>query len=133
MPEKMTGVNADRTGQSAAAPAGPPPVVLVYATFPGLAAAELIGRELVEARLAACVNIIPGMRSIYRWQGVIHRDEEVVAIIKTRGELAPRVVGWVRVAHPYTNPALVTLPATGGSADFLAWIMAETADGGGIS
>jgi periplasmic divalent cation tolerance protein len=66
------------------------------------------------------------MRSIYRWEGAIHKDEEVVAIIKTRAALAPRVVGWVRVAHPYTNPALVTLPAISGSADFLGWIVSET-------
>jgi periplasmic divalent cation tolerance protein len=124
----MTGVNVDRTGPSAASCADPPAAVLIYATFPGLAAAERIGGELVKARLAACVNIVPGMRSIYRWQGAVHRDEEVVAIIKSRAALASRVVGWVRVAHPYTNPALVTLPVTGGSADFLGWIVAETGD-----
>ena len=124
MPEKTTGVNADEPVQGA----DPSLAVLIYATFPGIAFAERISGELVGARLAACVNIIPGMRSVYRWQGAIHRDEEVVAIVKTRACLAERVIGWVRAAHPYSNPALLVLPTAGGSADFLGWIASETGD-----
>lgn len=128
MPEKWTGVNV----QTPNGHGGPGPVasgsgaVLIYATFPSLPLAEAIGSAIVEAGLAACVNLLPGMLSIYRWQGAVHRDEEIAAIIKTRACLAARVVGWVRVAHPYANPALVSLPAVGGSPDFLAWITEET-------
>ena len=101
-------------------------VAFVYATFPELAVAEVIAGDLVSAGLAACANLTPGMRSIYRWQGTIERSEEVAALFKTRRSLAPRLIGWLRVAHPYVNPAAVVLPAIGGSEAFLAWIAAET-------
>jgi len=108
--------------------AAPEAAVLVYSTFPSLESAETAARFLVEQGLAACVNIIPGMTSIYRWQGAIHRDAETVMIIKTRRELADTVVEETRKRHPYTNPALVILGLEGGSADFLAWI-ADMTDG----
>lgn len=101
-------------------------IVLVYATFPSIEVADAIAGEVVAARLAACANLVPGMRSIYRWEGTLHRDEEVSAILKTRADLADRLIGYVRVAHPYVNPALVMIPAIGGSPSFLAWIGAET-------
>jgi len=101
-------------------------VVLVYATFPDLAVAEAIAGDVVAAGLAACANLTPGMHSIYRWQGAIERSEEVAALFKTRPSLASRLIGWLRVAHPYINPAAVVLPAIGGSEAFLAWIAAET-------
>lgn len=104
--------------------------VLVYATFPDAEAAREAGRELVEMRLAACVNIIPGMTSIYRWQGAINEDREVVMIIKTRAGLSGAVVEAVRACHAYENPALLVLPIEGGSEAFLRWIMAETEEAG---
>jgi periplasmic divalent cation tolerance protein len=100
--------------------------VLIYSTFPSPEAAEAVGRELVERRLAACVNILPGMTSIYRWEGAIARDSEAVMIIKTRETLAPRVSEVVKSRHTYTNPAVVVLPVIGGSADYLSWLIAET-------
>lgn len=127
MPEKVTGVNVGtvNAGKGACPPRGGG-VTLIYATFPSLAVAEAIGGQLVEAGLAACVNLLPGMRSIYCWEQAIHRDEEVAGLIKTQALLAERVIAWVRVAHPYTNPAVVLLPAIGGSAAFLGWIVGET-------
>lgn len=101
-------------------------VVLVYATFPAGEVAESIGADLVGARLAACVNMLPGMTSVYRWEGKINRDAETVMIIKTRAALAEAVIAAVRARHPYDNPALLVLPVGGGSPDFLAWIAAET-------
>jgi periplasmic divalent cation tolerance protein len=135
VPENASRVNANPPSSSSAeGPSSPDGdgerATLVYATFPSLAEAERIGGELVGMRLAACVNILPGMRSIYRWQGAVQSDPEVAMIIKTRQRLVPRVVGVVRVLHPYVNPALVALPGCGGSAEFLAWISAETADCG---
>lgn len=100
--------------------------VLVYSTFPSLEAAEAEGAKLVEQGLAACVNILPGMVSIYVWEGKRHRDAEVVMIIKTRRSLAERVVAEVRGRHPYENPALLVLPVDGGSAPFLEWIVSRT-------
>jgi periplasmic divalent cation tolerance protein len=100
--------------------------VLVYSTFPSAEAAEDVGRALVEGKLAACVNIVPGMVSVYRWEGRIERGAEVMMIIKTRTSLAQRVVAEVRTRHAYENPALLVLPVIGGSDDFLAWIMAGT-------
>jgi periplasmic divalent cation tolerance protein len=100
--------------------------VLVYSTFPSLETAEAEGAALVEAGLAACVNILPGMVSIYVWKGARHRDDEVVMIIKTRRSLAGRVIAEVRRRHPYENPALLILPVDGGSAPFLEWIFAQT-------
>jgi periplasmic divalent cation tolerance protein len=104
--------------------------VLIYATFPSPEAAETAGQELVAARLAACVNILPGMTSIYRWEGSIARDSEAVMIIKTRGGLAARAMETVRAGHPYTNPALIVLPILGGSAHYLRWLEEETATAG---
>lgn len=100
--------------------------VLIYSTFPSPEAAEAVGRELVERRLAACVNILPGMTSIYRWESAIVRDSEAVMIIKTRASLSGRVIDEVKTRHPYTNPALVVLPITDGSADYMRWLMGET-------
>jgi periplasmic divalent cation tolerance protein len=102
--------------------------VLVYSTFPSLDAAEAAGRELVERRLAACVNILPGMTSIYRWEGAIARDNEVVMIIKTRGSLTDAIIAAVKTLHTYANPALVVVPILAGSAEYLRWIGDETAD-----
>ena len=100
--------------------------VLVYSTFPSSEAAEAVGRELVERRLAACINILPGMTSIYRWEGAIAHDREVVMIIKTREELASSVIETVKSRHSYTNPALIVLPIIDGSPDYLSWLLAET-------
>jgi periplasmic divalent cation tolerance protein len=100
--------------------------VLIYSTFPTADEAERVGGALVDRRLAACVNIIPGMTSIYHWQGARQRDSETVMIIKTRAGLADTVVAETKAMHSYANPALVVLAAAGGSADYLAWIAAET-------
>jgi periplasmic divalent cation tolerance protein len=101
--------------------------VLIYSTFPSPEAAERIGGALVERGLAACVNILPGMTSIYVWQGQRHREAETVMIVKTRAQLADTAVVEARRMHPYTNPALVVLPVSGGSPDFLRWIAEQTA------
>ncbi len=101
--------------------------ILVYATFPSLAEAERIGGRLVDDRLAACVNILPGMVSIYVWERQRQRDTECAMIIKSRATLANRIVETVRSLHPYDNPAIVALDITAGSPPFLEWILAQTA------
>ena len=104
--------------------------VLVYSTFPSGEVAETMGRQLVERRLAACVNILPGMTSIYRWEGKIERDSEVVMIIKTRASLAEAAMGAVKAGHPYTNPALLVIPVEAGAAPYIDWLLAQTAQAG---
>jgi periplasmic divalent cation tolerance protein len=101
--------------------------VLIYSTYPSAAEAERIGGTLVDRGLAACVNILPGMTSIYVWEGKRQRDTEAAMIIKTRAGLADTAIAEARKLHPYSNPAFVILPVGGGSADFLHWIMEQTA------
>lgn len=101
--------------------------ILIYATFPSIRVAHTIGADLVERRLAACVNLIPGMQSIYRWDGKIATGDEVVGLIKTRNSLGDTVIAHVTAAHPDNIPALLRIEIAGGSAPFLDWIMAETA------
>lgn len=100
--------------------------IALYATFPDFATAETIGRTVVENGLAACVNLIPGMRSIYRWQGAIENAEEVVAIFKSRAGRTEALIAALEAAHPYDTPAIVVLPIEGGSGRYLDWIRAET-------
>ena len=100
--------------------------VFVYTTYPSLVEAERIGKAVLEKRLAACVNILPGMISHYRWQGAIERSEEVVMIIKTRASLAEDVRATVKGLHPYTVPAILVLPIEGGEPGYLDWLMRET-------
>ena len=100
--------------------------VFVYTTYPALVEAERAGRGLVERRLAACVNILPGMISHYRWEGAIERAEEVVMIVKTRIDRVEEVCAAVRETHPYTSPAIAVLPVEGGDPAYLAWILAES-------
>jgi periplasmic divalent cation tolerance protein len=99
--------------------------VLVYTTFPSIGEAEQAGQTLVERRLCACVNILPGMVSLYWWQGAVERGEEVVMIIKTRASLSEAVREAVRKLHSYTTPAILVIPLEGVDPDYHAWIVAE--------
>ncbi len=101
---------------------------MVYMTAADEDEAGRIGRALVAERLAACVNVIPGMRSIYRWQGEVHDDREVVVIAKTREALVDALVARVKELHSYDCPCVVALPIGAGNPDFLDWIEAETAE-----
>ena len=103
--------------------------VVVYTTCPSLDVAEDIGGSLVESGLSACVNILPGMISIYSWQGERQRDEEVSMIVKTQAGIADRVVDKIIELHPYDVPAAIVLPVSGGSHQFLDWISEQTSHG----
>ena len=100
--------------------------VFVYTTYPSVVEAEAAGRALVERRLAACVNILPGMVSLYWWQGNIDRGDEVVMIIKTRASLAEPVRAAVKEMHSYTTPAILVLPIESVDPAYHAWIVNET-------
>ncbi len=101
---------------------------LVYMTAGSVEEAKAIGASLVERRLAACVNILPGMLSQYRWEGSVQTDEEAVLIAKTRSELVDALTGHVQEVHSYDCPCVVALPIRGGNPAFLQWIADETAE-----
>lgn len=100
--------------------------VFVYTTWPTTVEAETAGRGLLERRLAACVNILPGMISHYRWEGKVERAEEVVMIIKTRAALAGDVEAAVKDVHPYSTPAILVLPLESVEHNYLGWLLTET-------
>lgn len=104
--------------------------VLIYSTFPTKEAAEEVGQALVEQGLAACVNILPGMTAIYRWEDKIARDSEVVMIIKTALSRADAAMILVKERHSYDTPALVMVPIESGSPEYLSWIVERTTDTG---
>ena len=105
----------------------PPPepaetgVRLVLSTAPPGVANEL-ARTLVAERLAACVNLVPGVRSVYRWKDALQDEPETVLWVKTTPECLPLLEKRLRELHPYEVPELVVLPPAGGSADYLGWV-----------
>jgi len=100
--------------------------VLLYVTAGDAEEAATIGRALVEERLVACANVIPGVRSIYRWEGAMCDEKEVVLIVKTEESRAQATIARIKALHSYDLPAVVVLPITDGNADFLQWIKRET-------
>ena len=102
-------------------------VVIVLVTCPKRPVAEAIGGALVEEHLAACANVVPGLTSIYRWEGKVCRDREVLLLVKTRRARLAALARRIRSLHPYTLPAIIALPVSGGSSAYLAWVVASTA------
>ena len=100
--------------------------VLVYATFESSEEAERICGPLVDGHLAACINILPDMTSLYIWQGKRETSQEVVALIKTMRSRADEVIAHIQKHHSYDNPAVLVLPTEGGSRAFLSWIAARS-------
>lgn len=93
---------------------------------PDEACAAAIARALVEERLAACVQVLPRMRSIYRWEGTVHDEPEALLVAKTCAARADALEARVRALHPYEVPEVVRLDVAGGSPAYLAWVLAET-------
>jgi periplasmic divalent cation tolerance protein len=100
--------------------------IVVLTNLPDQESARTLARRLVEGRLAACVNIGASVESIYHWHGQIETGNEVPIAIKTRQVLFSKVEATIREIHPYELPEVVALPITGGSAEYLDWIRAET-------
>ena len=100
---------------------------LIYMTTETEADAERIGQALVSERLAACINIVAGMRSMYWWDGEVRQSSETILIAKTRTSLVDRLTERVRELHAYDCPCIVSLAIDGGNPAFLDWIDAETA------
>ena len=96
---------------------------------PGAEVGAELARGLVEARLADCVNVVPGLRSFHRWKGEVADDAEALLRVKTRLERFPALEARVKEHHPYEVPELVRIPIEGGSTDHLGWLDAQVAAG----
>ena len=101
------------------------PVNFIYMTAGNKAEAKKIGKELVASRLAACVNILDNMNSVYMWEGEIQDDSEVVLIAKTTQARVPELVEKVKSIHSYDCPCIVSLPVLDGHKPFLDWVAGE--------
>jgi len=101
--------------------------ISVYVTVADAAAAQAMGTVLVRERLAACANILPAVVSIYEWQGVLQRDNEAVLLLKTRADLFEPLAARVKSLHAYELPCVVAWPITAATAEYVAWIHAQTA------
>lgn len=109
-----------------------PHVVLAFCTCPDAATASRIAEALVGERLAACVSVLPGMQSVYRWQGSVQRADEVQLLIKTVATRMPAVAKRIVALHPYELPEVVAVEAAAGLPAYLEWISTEVApDAGG--
>ena len=101
--------------------------LLVFTNMPDRAAALKLARALVERRLAACVNVLDGCTSIYRWQGDVEEASEVPVLVKTRAARYPELERALRELHPYELPEIVAVPLVRGLPDYLDWVVEETA------
>jgi periplasmic divalent cation tolerance protein len=115
-------------GADNGAGSGPPAarVVMIYATFPDRETALALGRGMVEAGLAGCVNVFPAMTSVYVWNGVTETSDEAVMILKLASEGADRAVAHILANHPYENPAVLVIPVLAGCDDYIAWVRRGT-------
>ena len=104
----------------------PTQALLVIANCPDEACANRIALAVVEAGLAACVNLLPRVQSVYRWQGVIESASEVPLLIKTTRARYPALQAALTAAHPYELPEIVAVPLEAGLPGYLAWVAAET-------
>jgi periplasmic divalent cation tolerance protein len=100
---------------------------LVLVTAPDAATAERLAEALVQERLAACGNVVPGLTSIYRWEGAVQRDSEVLLLLKTTARCTDALIRRVTELHPYEVPEAIALDVERGFAPYLAWIAGSTA------
>ncbi len=116
-----------------AAPTAPPcvrpmSVLVCLCTCPDVDVAQRIADSLVTDRLAACVNVLPGVRSVYRWKGAVERADEVLLVIKTVSDRLPAVQARVQSLHPYELPELIAIQAAGGLTAYMDWLAEASRD-----
>lgn len=99
--------------------------ILVISTCATEADAERLARALLDTRLAACVNVVPGLRSFYRWKGEIESEAEFMLIIKTSRDLFPALRAEIEKLHPYEVPELLAMPVLAGAENYLSWLQAN--------
>ncbi|MFA5795230.1 MAG: divalent-cation tolerance protein CutA [Candidatus Brocadiia bacterium] len=98
--------------------------IVVFVTVPSAKIAGVIATAVVQAKLAACVNIILSIRSVYKWKGKLCRDKEALMVIKTKKTLFPKLADKIRVMHPYQVPEIIGLPIIAGNKPYLKWLNA---------
>jgi periplasmic divalent cation tolerance protein len=101
-------------------------ILTVLCTCPDVATARELAGKLVERRLAACVNILPEIRSIYRWRGEVRDDSEALMVVKTTRLAYGGLESWLLEHHPYDVPEVLALPVQAGSEGYLDWVLGET-------
>jgi len=106
--------------------------IVAFSTCASLEEAQRVARALVEKRLAACVNVLPGIRSVYRWKDAIQDDEEVLLVIKTSRALLPELTAEIERLHSYEVPEVIALAVVDGSERYLTWLNRELAHKPGL-
>jgi len=101
-------------------------LLLIMTNLPDRASAETLAASLVDNRLAACVNILPPCRSVYRWKGATEAADEIPMLIKTTETNYAALEAAIRALHPYETPEIIAVPITQGLPDYLAWVAAAT-------
>ncbi len=97
-------------------------VQIIYCTVPDTETGHLIAGHLVEYQLAACVNLLPGIESVYRWQGQLHKETEVLLMIKSRSADYADIETAIRALHPYELPEIIAVPLSDGLPEYLDWV-----------
>src|SRR5687768_3882536 len=103
--------------------------LIVLTNLPDRASAMNVARDLVEQRLAACVEVFGEIASVYRWEGMVATENEVAVLVKTLRALYDRVEAAITAAHPYELPEIVAIPIVRGLPGYLQWVVAETTSG----
>ena len=99
--------------------------IVIFCTVPNRVEGEKIAKELVELRLAACVNMVEGVTSYYNWKGEVHQDPELLLVIKSLQARFPELESKIRQLHNYEAPEIIALPIVAGSEDYLEWLAME--------
>lgn len=107
---------------------GSPEVLVTFCTAPKPEIGAKLARGLLAARLAACVNVLPEVRSFYRWEGDIQDESEVLLVIKTTRDRFEAMRSWLEEHHPYDVPEILGMPVTSGNLPYLRWVAGETAE-----
>jgi periplasmic divalent cation tolerance protein len=100
--------------------------IIVFCTVPDQAAADAITEKVIAEKLTPCVNIIPGLVSVYRWKGKINRDSELLLVMKTKRELFEKLSSAIKEIHPYEVPEIIAVPLSAGFPPYLSWIDENT-------
>lgn len=105
------------------------PVHLLFCSCPDPVCAQRLAQTLVEERLVACASLLPGVRSVYRWQGRVEHADEVLLLAKTSADRVPAATARIRALHPYELPEILAVEAAGGLPAYLAWVAEQTREG----
>jgi periplasmic divalent cation tolerance protein len=100
--------------------------IIIFCTVPSQEAGMKIADDLISGEYAACVNIVPGLTSIYRWKGDICKDNELLLIIKSRKSLFNDICSRIKALHPYEVPEIISYDISGGSESYLQWLLDST-------